>query len=137
MLNVMECIHQNLYSLDLLRLLSNIKRFLNGCILLPNVKEFFLGLQFEVQSKLQVIEEEMTQYLKIQTSRQNEEQYMNQELWHLYLLKPLLNPLHLTISKVFKNLRTQQHLKIHHLNPFSFATTYSTPQSSFLFHLFS
>ena len=80
MLNVMECIHQNLYSLDLLRLQSNIKRFLNGCILLPNVKEFFLGLQFEVQSKFQVIEEEMTQYLKIQTSRQNEEQYMNQEL---------------------------------------------------------
>ena len=80
MLNVMECIHQNLYSLDLLRLQSNIIQFLNGCILLPNVKEFSLSLQFEVQSIFQVTEEEITQYLKIQTSQQNEEQYMNQEL---------------------------------------------------------
>ena len=74
MLNVKEYIHQNQYSLDLLQLLSNVKQLLNGCILLPSVKEFFLKLQFEVQFKFQVTEGEITQFLNIQTSQQNEEQ---------------------------------------------------------------
>lgn len=74
MLNVKEYIHQNQYSLDLLRLLSNFKQLLNGCILLPSVKEFFLKLQFEVQFRFQVVEGEITQFLNIQTSQQNEEQ---------------------------------------------------------------
>jgi len=74
MLNVKEYIHQNQYSLDLLRLQSNVKQLLNGCILLPSVKEFFLKLQFEVQFRFQVVEGEITQFLNIQTSQQNEEQ---------------------------------------------------------------
>jgi hypothetical protein len=74
MLNVKEYIHQNQYSLDLLQLLSNFKQLLNGCILLPSVKEFFLKLQFEAQFRFQVAEGEITQFLNIQTSQQNEEQ---------------------------------------------------------------
>lgn len=74
MLNVKEYIHQNQYSLDLLQLLSNFEQLLNGCILLPSVKEFFLKLQFEVQFRFQVVEGEITQFLNIQTSQQNEEQ---------------------------------------------------------------
>lgn len=74
MLNVKEYIHQNQYSLDLLQLLSNVKQLLNDCILLPSVKEFFLKLKFEVQFRFQVAEGEITQFLNIQTSQQNEEQ---------------------------------------------------------------
>jgi hypothetical protein len=73
MLNVTEYIHQNLYSLDLLQLLLNVKQFLNGCILPLSAKEFFLNLQFKVQFKLQVAGQEITRFTKIQTSQQNEE----------------------------------------------------------------
>jgi hypothetical protein len=74
MLNVKEYIHQNQCSLDLLQHQSIVKQLLNGCILLPSVKEFFLNLQFEVQFRFQVAEEEIKRFLKIRISQQNEEQ---------------------------------------------------------------
>ena len=74
MLYVMEFINQNLYSLDLLQLLLKFKQFLDGYILLLNVRESSLDLQFKVQFKSQVIEEELKQFLKILPLQQNEEQ---------------------------------------------------------------